>query len=178
MAGDFTGGGGAKGRRPVDIDMNLIPFIDMMSVLVAFLLLTAVWTNLAQINIKPRGLRRPLGILASAILDTETLPPSTPPINLSILVAEDGQWVGITTGQPRKIDKLADGAYDYDALAEALQYYKKESGIFTDRDDIEIAAEDKVNYQAVITTMDTAVAKEFKGIRYVDPASLSVRFKQ
>jgi biopolymer transport protein TolR len=168
MAGDYTGGGGAKGRRPVDIDMNLIPFIDMMSVLVAFLLLTAVWTNLAQINIKPGGMGH----------DTETLPPSTPPINLSILVAEDGQWVGITTGQPRKIDKLPDGAYDYDALAEALQYYKKESGIFAERDDIEIAAEDKVDYQAVITTMDTAVAKDFKGIRYVDPASLSVRFKQ
>ncbi len=148
--------------------MNLIPFIDMMSVLVAFLLLTAVWTNLAQINIKPGGVGH----------DTEQLPPSTPPINLSVLAAEDGHWIGITTGQPRKIDKLADGSYDWDSLAEALQYYKKESGIFTERDDVEIAAEDKVDYQSVITTMDTAVAREFKGIRYVDPASLSVRFKQ
>ena len=168
MAGDFTGGGGKRGRRSVDIDMNLIPFIDMMSVLVAFLLLTAVWTNLAQINIKPGGVGH----------DSEQLPPPQPPINLSILAAEDGHWIGITTGQPRKIDKLSDGAYDYEALAEALSYYKKESGIFTERDDIEIAAEDKVDYQTVISTMDTAVAKEFKGIRYVDPASLSVRFKQ
>jgi biopolymer transport protein ExbD len=168
MAGDFTGGGGGRGRKSVDIDMNLIPFIDMMSVLVAFLLLTAVWTNLAQINIKPGGVGH----------DTEQLPPQQPPINLSVLVAQDGLWVGITTGQPRKIDKLAEGQYDFDALGEALQYYKKESGIFTDRDDIEIAAEDKTDYQSVITAMDTAVAKEFKGIRYVDPASLSVRFKQ
>jgi len=168
MAGDFTGGAGRGGRKPVDIDMNLIPFIDMMSVLVAFLLLTAVWTNLAQINIKPGGLGH----------DTEQLPPPQPPINLSILVAEDGDWIGITTGQPRKIDKLADGSYDYDALAEALKYYKNESGIFNERDDVEIAAEDKVDYQAVISTMDTAVANQFKGIRYVDPSSLSVRFKQ
>jgi biopolymer transport protein TolR len=167
--GDFgTSSDSGAGRRPVDIDMNLIPFIDMMSVLVSFLLLTAVWTNLAQINIKPGGVGH----------DTETLPPQPPPINLSVLVGQDGLWVGITTGQPRKIDKSADGSYNWDALGEALQYYKKESGIFTDRDDIEIAAEDKVDYQSVITSMDTAVAKEFKGIRYVDPASLSVRFKQ
>jgi biopolymer transport protein TolR len=167
MAGDFTGGAG-RGKRSVDIDMNLIPFIDMMSVLVAFLLLTAVWTEFSQINIKPGGVGH----------DAEQLPPQPPPINLSVLVAQDGMWVGITTGQPRKIDKRADGGYDFDALGEALQYYKQESGIFTERDDIEIGAEDRVEYQSIITTMDTAVAKQFKGIRYTDPASLSVRFKQ
>ncbi len=153
------------GRKSVDIDMNLVPFIDVMAVLVAFLLLTAVWTNLAQINIRPGGVGH----------DTDQV--VEPPINLSVLVAEDGLWVGITTGQPRKIDKVGE-EHNFEALGEALTYYKKESGIFNDRDDVEIAAEDNVNYQAVITAMDTAVAKEFKGIRYVDPASLSVRFKQ
>jgi biopolymer transport protein ExbD len=166
--GDFGTTSGASGRRPVDIDLNLVPFIDMMSVLVSFLLLTAVWTNLAQINIKSGGVGH----------DTETPPPQPPPINLSVLVAQDGVWVGITTGQPRKIDKNPDGTYNWDALGEALAYYKNESGIFTERDDIEIAAEDKVDYQSIITGMDTAVAKNFKGLRYVDPGSLSVRFKQ
>jgi biopolymer transport protein TolR len=156
----------AHGRKPVDVDLNLVPFIDVMSCLVAFLLITAVWTNLAQINIKPGGLGA----------DTE-LKTEPPPVNLSVLIAQDGHWIGITTGQPRKIDKNGE-EYNYEALSEALQYYKKESGIFNDRDDVEIAAEDKVDYQTVISTMDTAVAKEFKGIRYVDPASLSVRFKQ
>ena len=155
----------SHGRKPVDVDMNLVPFIDMMSVLVAFLLLTAVWSNLAQINIKPGGVGH----------DTEQK--VEPPINLSVLIAQDGLWIGITTGQPRKIDKVGE-EYNFDALGEALTYYKKESGIFNDRDDVEIAAEDTVTYQSVISTMDTAVAKEFKGIRYVDPASLSVRFKQ
>jgi|SRR5215831_12902689 len=167
MAGDFTGGGGGKGKK-VDIEINLIPFIDMMSVLVAFLLLTAVWTEFAQINIKPGGVGK----------DADNQPPQPPPIMLSVLVAQDGIWVGATNAQPRKIDKLGDGAYNFEALADALQYYKQESGIFTERDDIEIGAEDRVEYQSIITTMDTAVAKQFKGIRYTDPASLSVRFKQ
>ncbi len=167
MASVSVGNGesGPHGRKPVDVDLNLVPFIDVMSVLVAFLLLTAVWTNLAQINIKPGG------------LGTESEQKTEPPINLSVLVAQDGLWIGITTGQPRKIDKIGE-EYNFEALGEALQYYKKESGIFNERDDVEIAAEDKVEYQTVITTMDTAVARDFKGIRYVDPASLSVRFKQ
>jgi biopolymer transport protein TolR len=167
MAGvsEFQHDDSPTARKPVDIDLNLIPFIDVMSVLVAFLLLTAVWTNLAQINIRPGGVGH----------DTDKT--VDPPINLSVLVAQDGLWVGVTTGQPRKIDKVGE-EQNFEALGEALQYYKKESGIFNDRDDIEIAAEDKVEYQAVITAMDTAVAKDFKGIRYVDPASLSVRFKQ
>ena len=162
---DIPGQESGGGRKPVDIDLNLIPFIDVMSVLVAFLLLTAVWTNLAQINIKPGG------------VGTDTEVKTEPPVNLSVLIAEDGHWIGITTGQPRKIDKIGE-EYNFEALAEALNYYKKESGIFTERDDVEVAAEYRVDYQSVITTMDTAVAREFKGIRYVDPASLSVRFKQ
>jgi biopolymer transport protein TolR len=167
MAGvtDYGGGGGSGGRKPVDVDLNIIPFIDIMAVLVAFLLLTAVWTDLAQINIRPGGVGT----------DTEQI--TEPPVNLSVLIAQDGHWIGVTTGQPRKIDRIGE-EYNYEALSEALQYYKKESGIFVERDDVEIAAEDRVDYQTVISTMDTAVATEFKGIRYVDPASLSVRFKQ
>jgi biopolymer transport protein TolR len=168
MAGDFTGGGGDGKRKAVDIDMNLVPFIDMMSVLVSFLLITAVWTNLAQINIKPGGVGH----------DAEQQPPPEPVVNLSVLVAQDGLWVGLTNGQPRHIDKQGDGSYDWGSLGEALQFYKHESGFFNDRDDIEVAAEDHVDYQSVIAAMDMAVQREFRGIRYVDPASLSVRFKQ
>jgi biopolymer transport protein TolR len=164
----MTGGGGSKGgRKSVDVDINLVPFIDMMSVLVAFLLLTAVWTNLAQINIKPGGFTK----------DPSDQKPPEDLINLSVLVAQDGIWIGHTKGQPQHIDKVGE-AYNWDALAERLQFYKKESGLFTDRDDIEVAAEDRVNYQSIITAMDTAVKKDFKGLRYVDPSSLSVRFKQ
>jgi biopolymer transport protein TolR len=168
MAGDFTGGGAGGGRKNLDVNINLVPFIDMMSCLVAFLLLTAVWTNLAQINIKPGGVGH----------DAEATPPTEPPVNLSVLVAQDGLWIGATNGQPRKIEKVSDKEYDWNSLNEALVFYKKESGFFNDRDDIEIAAEDHVDYQSVISAMDSCIHSEFKGIRYVDPASLSVRFKQ
>lgn len=158
-----SGGGG----KSVDVDINLVPFIDLMSCLVAFLLVTAVWTNLAQISIKPKGIAR----------DAEQKLPTEPPIMLSVLVAADSHWVGLTTGDRRQIKKAGED-YDFAALEQTISDYKNNTGVFRDRQDIEIAAEDGVQYQAIISTMDAAIAKGFPDIGYVDPNSLSVRFKQ
>lgn len=160
-----TGGGG--GRKSVDVEINLVPFIDMMSCLVAFLLITAVWTNLAQIKIKPKGMTN----------QSDVQPPAEPPINISVLIAQDSHWVGITTGDRRQIKKLGE-EYDWANLETTLREFKEDKGIFNTRSDIEIAAEDGVQYQAIISTMDVSIAKGFNDVGYVDPNSLSVRFKQ
>ncbi len=49
MAGIDTGGGNG-GKRPVNSEIPLIPFIDFLLCLVAFLLVTAVWNQMATIN--------------------------------------------------------------------------------------------------------------------------------
>jgi hypothetical protein len=54
MAGISVGGARA-GRRAVDHDLPLIPFIDFMVCLIAFLMLTAVWTQLSRINATGRA---------------------------------------------------------------------------------------------------------------------------
>jgi biopolymer transport protein TolR len=36
------GGGGGRGKSQ-NFDLNLVPFIDLLSVLITFLLVTAVW---------------------------------------------------------------------------------------------------------------------------------------
>jgi biopolymer transport protein ExbD len=159
-----TGGGG--GRKAVDVEINLVPFIDMMSCMVAFLLITAVWTDLAQLNVKPKGVGR----------DAEQQMPTEPPINISVLVATDSHWVGLTTGDRIQIKKAGD-SYDWAGLEDALSRYKQ-TPIFSSRKDIEIAGEDKVDYQSLVSTMDSAILKGFDDIGFVDPSSLSVKFKQ
>src|SRR5688572_19572181 len=118
-----TGGGG--GRKSVDAHIELVPFIDMMSCMVAFLLISAVWTNLAQLNVKPKGIGR----------DAEQQMPTEPPINVSVLVASDSHWIGITTGQRTQIKKIGE-SYDWTSLEEVLGQYKSQS-IFASRKDIE-----------------------------------------
>ena len=53
MAGIDTGGG-AGGRRATNHEIPLIPFIDFLLCLVAFLLVTAVWSQMARINADAR----------------------------------------------------------------------------------------------------------------------------
>ena len=51
MAGVDVGGG--RGKRRVNADLNMIPFIDLLMVTVAFLLITAVWTTNSRIETVP-----------------------------------------------------------------------------------------------------------------------------
>src|ERR1051326_8426020 len=48
--GGGSGGGGSGGRRALDSEINMIPFIDLLMVTISFLLITAVWTHMARIN--------------------------------------------------------------------------------------------------------------------------------
>ena len=151
-------------KKSVDVHLNIVPFIDLMSCLTAFLLVTAVWSNLAQITIKPKGIARQ----AEKTLDEEE------PVRASILIQENTIWVGLSRiNDFRQIPKTAD-TYEWKGLSELLKEHK-ESSYFQDRDDIEIAAEDKVEYQVIISTMDTAISAGFIDVGLADPASLSAR---
>jgi biopolymer transport protein ExbD len=46
--------GGSHGKRPTNHEIPLIPFIDFLLCLVAFLLVTAVWSQMARINADAR----------------------------------------------------------------------------------------------------------------------------
>jgi biopolymer transport protein ExbD len=48
MAGISTGGS-KSGRKSVDQEVSMVPFIDLLIVTIAFLLVTAVWTSMARI---------------------------------------------------------------------------------------------------------------------------------
>jgi biopolymer transport protein TolR len=47
--------GGARGRRALDATVNLVPFIDLLSCCIAFLLITAVWTAVARVDVATAG---------------------------------------------------------------------------------------------------------------------------
>ncbi len=50
MAGGGSPAPTKGGKRSVDFNINLVPCIDLLSVLISFLLITAVWTQLARID--------------------------------------------------------------------------------------------------------------------------------
>jgi biopolymer transport protein ExbD len=46
---------GRGGRRALDASLNLVPFIDLLSCCIAFLLITAVWTAIARVDVATAG---------------------------------------------------------------------------------------------------------------------------
>ena len=56
-----------KHKKHLDFEINLIPCIDLLSVCICFLLLTAVWLNIGSMNVKQ-------AIGGQAVADTEKKP--------------------------------------------------------------------------------------------------------
>ena len=154
--------------KEYNVQINFVPFIDLLSSVTVFLLLTAVWNEYAQIDVEPQGLGRD----AEEVLDEEE-----DPITASILVTEDSIWAGLSTGVEREVPMSGDGRYDWEGLEETLSEFL-EMEAFDERNDIEVAAEDFVAYQSIISTMDTAIRSGFDDIGFVDPPSLTVPFHE
>ena len=124
--GAAVGAGGGKGD--VNVELNIVPFIDLMSCLTAFLLVTAVWVNIAQLNIQPKGKARD----ATNIDDNEN------PI-LSVLVQPDKIQIGLSrVNEFQEIPKKAD-EHDWEKFETTLKEHKA-SAFFADRTDLEFAA--------------------------------------
>jgi biopolymer transport protein ExbD len=160
--------GTETGGKSVNVELNIIPFIDLMSCLTAFLLITAVWVNIAQINIQPKGKNR----------DTANVQQDDETVTLSVLVQSDRIWVGLSrVNEFQEIPKKAD-EHDWEKLETTLKEHKA-SAFFSDRSSIEVAGESTsqapVPYQDVIATMDTAIKVGFIDVGLTDPAGLAAR---
>src|SRR5262245_23878458 len=97
------------GRKSVDVEINLVPFIDMMSCMVAFLLLSAVWVDLAQIKVKPRG--------KSASAEQQ----DDKQVTLAVLVVRDGHYIGSSRpGGERRFVPSRGGERDWAGVQQAV----------------------------------------------------------
>jgi biopolymer transport protein ExbD len=161
-----TGGGG---KKSLNVELNIVPFIDLMSCLTAFLLVTAVWINIARINITPKGKSR----------DTTTVAPDEEHVTLSILVQADQIWIGLSrVNEFTPIPKKDGKEHDWEEFEKQLKL-QKAGAFFTDRTDLEIAAESTaaapVNYKDIIHAMDIAVKVGFVDVGLTDPQGLAAR---
>ena len=46
---------GKGGKKALDAELNLVPFIDLLSCCISFLLITAVWTQIAGLQVSSSG---------------------------------------------------------------------------------------------------------------------------
>jgi biopolymer transport protein ExbD len=151
------GGGGSApikgGKKSVDAAINLVPFIDLLSCCISFLIITAVWTQLARMNVTQKAPGTGM-----------VIEPPDQKVKLTLSVNKDGYDVSRSTGENTNIP-LKSGDYDWVMLADVLKDAKH---AYPDQDDIAIKADDEVIYNKIIRTMDVAVSASFPNVDLSD----------
>ena len=157
---------GTNDKKSLNVELNIVPFIDLMSCLTAFLLVTAVWVNIARIQTQPVGRSH----------DGE--PDVDPPPQLSVLVESETLWIGVSRiNEFTKIPRTEAG-YDWTAFETALRA-QKASPYFVDSKAIQVAgnstAGSPVAYHDLVAAMDIAVRAGFVDVGITDPNGLAAR---
>jgi biopolymer transport protein ExbD len=156
--GGISMGEGGGGKKSTNSEIPLVPFIDLLLCCVMFLLVTAVWNQLARIdaNQQQPGQQAPDD------------PPPEEKIKVVLQVQATGYVIASTAGDRVEIPKVGD-AYDVEALREKLQDRKR---LEPNRRDLVVAPEDGVVFQEVISAMDTVVGEGFPDMSLSDGAAL------
>ena len=140
-------------------ELNIIPFLDIITNVLMFVLATVSVTFTATIDTFPP--RAGSGARA----------PTTPTLGLTVLVVPDGFSLKARGGNvapgcndtgPGIAIPKKDNDYDYDALKVCSQKLKGAAPEFKDEMGVTISANPAITYQVVIGTMD-AVRKDDKG---------------
>lgn len=140
------------GGRKANLEVNLVPFIDLMSVLITFLLITAVWTQVSMIQ------------MGSSIAGkrTEEQPAPLPPqsdIVLKVEIRKTGYTLTVEK-QVTQIPATIDGHNDA-RLVELLQQVKQK---FPEKTNGALAMADELPYENLIKGMDSLLKAGFSNI--------------
>jgi len=134
------------GRRNVDTaELNITAFMNLMVILVPFLLITAVFSRLAILELNLPG------------SSTEPANPQELVFQLEVIVREGQIEVGDRNiGALGVYPNTADG-YDYEALSAKLSAIKKS---YPDKTDAAILLESNIAYDTLVQVMDRVRIEE------------------
>ena len=143
--------GGKQNKKPLDAELNLIPFIDLLVCCICFLLITAVWSQLAHIEVQQK---------ATGKAETPALPRDA---RVAVLVGDDGYT--LVVGSQRQVIAKKGVAYDTAKLGAAL---KKVRVQIPGKSDLTVAAEDGISYRQLVRALDIARQAHFVQISVKD----------
>ena len=146
-------GGGSHGRKQVDHEIPLVPFIDLLLCCVMFLLVTAVWAQLGSM-----GATTPGGSDA----------PSTDEVRELVLTLSNDQLVVASSVGGESTVGIVDGAQlDAPALARTLARHRiEEGGVVA----VKLLPDDDVNAALVVATMDVLRGEGYAAIGFPSAA--------
>ncbi len=149
---DIESGGGSRGRR-VNVELNLVPFIDLMSVLITFLLISAVWVQINMIQ---------MGTSFYAQKD-QTEPPPIPPPHADVVLKIDVKQAGYLLTFGKQIISLPNNGTQFDDAGLGAQLLKAKQQ-YPEKLDAVLAVADELAYERMIYSMDVILKAGFPKI--------------
>ncbi len=140
--------------RSANFELNLVPFIDLMSVLITFLLITAVWTQVSMIQ---------LGTSIEGKKSPDQQKPVDPPKDSDVVLRVDAKeqgWRIVMEKETLTVPKK-NNQYDLDGLIAVLKTFKEK---WPEKIDAKLTVEEQMNYEVLITGMDALLQSGFPQI--------------
>ena len=135
-----------RGRRNVETaELNITAFMNLMVILVPFLLITAVFSRLAILELNLPG------------SSSEPADPQEPTFQLEVIVREGRIEVGDRNVGALGIYPNVDDGYDFVALSDKLSEIKRR---YPDKTDAAILLEPDIPYDTVVQVMDRVRVEE------------------
>jgi len=144
-----SGGGVSGGKRGVNVELNLVPFIDLLSTLICFLLITAVWQQIQVISTNT----------SQTTASDSPAPPDEKKVDLSVSLLLD--HIEASEGTNSTKIPYANGEPDYATLLKLLDSWKAK---YPDRSDITLHSDSQAIYKYLIRIMDTAAEARFEDV--------------
>jgi biopolymer transport protein ExbD len=121
-------------------DLNIVPMIDMMVILVFFLIFTAVFskTNILQLNLPANASAAPLDLPKG--------------LKLEVIIRPDDLVVNDRNSGPLKVLENTPNGYDLDGLSE---YMRRVKATYPQMTDATILPGPNVSYDVLVQVMDT-----------------------
>ena len=151
MAGAAPQEGSAKGRKKsLDAELNLVPFIDLLSCCISFLLMSAVWTQISGLNVASSG----------GPSDNKEQQQT---IDIKLSLTDKGyalQMAGATIDIPKMAGKEGP-QFDQKTLVDKLKTLKAS---LPDQQAITVQPQDDVAYEDLVATVDTCVGQQLRDV--------------
>lgn len=138
MGGVSTDSGGKGGRKSVDQNINMVPFVDLLVSLIAFLLMTAVWVQSGTLEAQ-----QPAGAPSQ-----ESQPNPEQQDQLKIFVRPNELAVGLSQADTQNIPN---GPQQWDQLRAKLREKRNAN---RQQREVWISPDSAVNYNTIVRVMD------------------------
>jgi|ERR1051325_5135797 biopolymer transport protein ExbD len=142
---------GKGGKKSLDVEFNLVPFIDLLSCCISFLLITAVWTQIAGLQV------------ASSGGPPEQQQKQENTIDVKLLLTEKGYSLSMAGAQIDipKVNGKEGAGYDRKTLDEKLKTLKAS---LPDQSAITVQPEDAVAYSDLVEAVDACMGQQLRNV--------------